>query len=172
MKAVVAREISALILKPTPSGSASQSQSSSHVRFDDDGPKGKKTPEPKPGATSHAQYYGLISLNQITLTNKDQDVADRLIELYFEMFREVLGEGLKRKEERDDEDEFGEEQIEKVAGKVEKWRGRRKGAKPKGGRKTALENEELVEAGEAKLVAAVLTGINRALPYAKLDEAM
>jgi ribosome biogenesis protein MAK21 len=56
---------------------------------------------------------------------------------------------------------------------VEKWRGRRKGAKPRGGRKSALQNEEeVVSSGEAKLVAAVLTGINRALPFAKLDDEM
>jgi ribosome biogenesis protein MAK21 len=173
MKAVVAREVSSLVLKPAGSSSASQDASSSHVRFGDDKNESKKA-DVKSEATSHARYYGLITLNQITLSNKDNEVASRLIELYFEVFREVLGEGLKQKEEGagEDEEELDEAKIEKVAGKVEKWRGRRKGAKPKGGRKSALETEELVETGEAKLVAAVLTGINRALPYAKLDEAV
>ncbi|OCF43874.1 ribosome biogenesis protein MAK21 [Kwoniella heveanensis CBS 569] len=181
MKAVVAREVSALIFKPTGQAAASAS-SSSHVRFDDDsskdkGKKADKSGSTKPDTVNHARYYGLITLNQITLTRKDQEVAGKMVDLYFEVFREILGDSMKEKSlgqgEDDDEDEIAQEQVEKVAGKVEKWRGRRKGAKPKGDRKSALAQEEdLIETGEAKLVAAVLTGINRALPFAKLDETM
>jgi ribosome biogenesis protein MAK21 len=126
MKAVVAREVSSLVLKPAGSSSASQNASSSHVRFGEDKNESKKA-EAKSDATSHARYYGLITLNQITLSNKDNEVASRLVELYFEVFREVLGEGLKQKEEGagagEDEEELDEAKIEKVAGKVEKWRG-------------------------------------------------
>jgi ribosome biogenesis protein MAK21 len=90
--------------------------------------------------------------------------------LYFEVFREVLGEGKQEEEEVAGGDGELAGQVEKVAGKVEKWRGRRKRATPKGGRKTAMQGEQLVETSEARLIAAVLSGINRALPYAKLDE--
>ncbi|KAK1923668.1 putative ribosome biogenesis protein [Papiliotrema laurentii] len=155
MKAVVAREVSALVLKPP---TVSAEPSSSHVRFDD---KPAAAPAKAEGV-SHARYYGLITLNQITLTSHESDTAGRLVELYFEIFREILGDGKVEEEAQD--------HVEKVAGKVEKWRGRRKGSKPKGGRKSALEDEELIDASEARLVAAVLTGINRAMPYAKLDE--
>ncbi|EIW71398.1 hypothetical protein TREMEDRAFT_67745 [Tremella mesenterica DSM 1558] len=171
MRAVVAREVSTLVLKPSP-GAGSTPSSSAHVRFDDDKKKKNKKPS-KTETTSHARYYGLITLNQMTLTNKDKEVANRLVQLYFEIFREILGDSMNKGHDSDVEigdDQLGQEQVEKVAGKVEKWRGRRKGAKPKGGRKSAMENEELVETGEAKLVAAVLTGINRALPFASLDE--
>ena len=157
MKAVVAREVSALVLKPP---TVSAEPSSSHVRFDD---KPAAAPAKAEGV-SHARYYGLITLNQITLTSHESDTAGRLVELYFEIFREILGDGKVEEEAQD--------HVEKVAGKVEKWRGRRKGSKPKGGRKSALEDEELIDASEARLVAAVLTGINRAMPYAKLDEEM
>ncbi|WVF68528.1 hypothetical protein IAT40_003296 [Kwoniella sp. CBS 6097] len=181
MKAVVAREVSALILKPTGQAAASAA-SSSHVRFDDDsskdkGKKADKAGSAKSDTVSHARYYGLITLNQMTLTRKDQEVAGKMVDLYFEVFREILGDSMKEKSlgqgEVEDEDEIAQEQVEKIAGKVDKWRGRRKGAKPKGDRKSALAQEEdLIETGEAKLVAAVLTGINRALPFAKLDETM
>lgn len=172
MKAVVAREVSALVLKP--SSSVTPASSSTHVRFDSEKDKTAATPAKSDGAVSHARYYGLITLNQIMLTGKDQETAGRLVELYFEVFREVLGESMKVKEEGGEEgaEELDAEQVTKAAGKVERWQGRRKGAKPKGGRKAAAENEELVETGDAKLVAAVLTGINRALPFAKLDEEM
>lgn len=172
MKAVVAREVSALVLRP--SGAVGSAAPSTHIKFDDD--KGKKAaPAAKAEAVGHGRYYGLITLNQMTLTRKDQDVAGRLVDLYFEVFREILGDphGLQEDEEQaEDNEEVGEDKVQKVAGKVEKWRGRRKGAKPKGDRKTALEEEELVETTKAKLVAAILTGINRALPFAKLDETM
>jgi ribosome biogenesis protein MAK21 len=171
MKAVVAREVSALILKPTTSTPAATQ--GTHVRFDD---VKEKDNVAKPEGTSHARYYGLITLNQITLTTRDKELASRLVELYFEVFREVLGrdpETSKPAEKGEDEEgELGLNEVEKVAGKVDKWRGRRKGAKPKGGRKSALDNEEMVESGEARLVAAVLTGINRALPFAQLDDAV
>ena len=170
MKAVVAREVSALVLKPA-SATTPSAAPGSHVRFDDEKPAQKPT---KNEATNHARYYGLITLNQMTLSRQDGEVAGRLVELYFEIFREILGEGNTEKDEtRGDGDELEADQVEKVAGKVGKWRGRRKGAKPKGGRKTAADAEaELVDTSEAKLVAAVLTGINRALPFAKLDETL
>lgn len=173
MKAVVAREVSTLVLRPSGAVGCS-SAPSTHIKFDDD--KGKKAAAAaKAEAVGHGRYYGLITLNQMTLTRKDQDVAGRLVDLYFEVFREILGDpnGPEEEEEQaENNEEVGEDKVQKVAGKVEKWRGRRKGAKPKGGRKTASEEEELVETTKAKLVAAVLTGINRALPFAKLDETM
>jgi ribosome biogenesis protein MAK21 len=169
MKSVVARDISALILKPI-HGAGAAPAAGTHTRFDDGPKKSDKAKDAeKADAINHGRYYGLITLNQITLSKKDAEVAGRLVELYFEVFREVLGEG---KQEEEEVAEGGEmaEQVEKVAGKVEKWRGRRKRAVPKGGRKTAMQGEQLVETSEARLVAAVLSGINRALPYAKLDE--
>jgi len=169
MLAVVARDVSTLVLKPA-AGSTQPSEPAAHVRFESD--KDKKASPKKVDTTGHARYYGLITLNQITLSAKDREAAGRMVELYFEVFREILGNGMKQVDEGED-DEGGEvdhENVQKVTGRIDKWRGRRKGAKPKGGKKTALESEELIETGESKLVAAVLTGINRALPYAKLDD--
>ncbi|GMK56607.1 hypothetical protein CspeluHIS016_0304470 [Cutaneotrichosporon spelunceum] len=159
MKAVVAREVSALVLKTALTGPAGAASSGAHMRFDDDEPKKK---EEKKEVNEHGRYYGLITLNQMTLTTKDNDVAGRLVEVYFEVFREILGDEEKHGDVVDEDEE-----REKITGKVGKWQGRRKGAKVKGGRK---EEEELVESGAARLIAAVLTGINRALPFAKLDE--
>lgn len=170
MKAVVAREVSAIVLKTTITGAAGSSNAGSHMRFDDDQ---AKQGDAKTAINDHGRYYGLITLNQMTLTSKDRDVAGKLVEVYFEVFREILGEEQKKgEEERLDAaaGEFDTEKLEKVTGKVEKWRGRRKGAKPKGGHKAAAESEELVESAAAKVISAVLTGINRSLPFAKLDD--
>lgn len=171
MKAVVAREVSAIILKTTITGAAGSANAGMHMRFDDESVK--KGEVAKTAINDHGRYYGLITLNQMTLTSKDRDVAGRLVEVYFEVFREILGDEQKKgEEERLDAaaGEFDAEKLEKVTGKVEKWRGRRKGAKPKGGHKAAAEADELVESGAAKVISAVLTGINRSLPFAKLDD--
>ena len=121
MKSVVARDISSLILKPI-HGAAAAPAAGTHTRFDDGPKKSDKAKDAeKADAINHGRYYGLITLNQITLSKKDAEVAGRLVELYFEVFREVLGEG---KQEEEEVAEGGEmaEQVEKVAGKVEKWR--------------------------------------------------
>ncbi|WVO18506.1 hypothetical protein L204_106225 [Cryptococcus depauperatus] len=170
MKAVVAREISGLVLKPS-SHTIPASSSATHVKFDNDEDKKKVNSSNKANATSHGRYYGLITLNQITLTRKDQDVAGKLVDLYFEIFREILGDPNGHEETtKENKDEINGEDVQKTTGKVDKWRGRHKGTKHRGGRKSALEEEELVETTVAKLVAAILTGINRALPFAKLDD--
>lgn len=167
MKTVVAREVSAIVLKTTLTGAAGSANAGAHMRFDNDD---KKKDGDKAGSevNQHGRYYGLITLNQMTLTSKDRDAAGRLVEVYFEVFREILGEEQKKGE--DEKTNAADGVDENVTGKVEKWRGRRKGAKPKGGRKAAQEKEDLVESHDAKLVAAVLTGINRALPFAKIDD--
>ena len=158
MKAVIAREISALVLKPQNTSQAS----TSHVRFDE---QKKNQPTTRPEGSNHARYYGLITLNQITLTAKDQETAAKVVEVYFEIFREILGNG--KDDEEEDQASEGDH-VEKVAGKVGKWRGRRKGAKDK--RKKQGNGEASIESSDAKLVAAILTGINRALPFATLDD--
>lgn len=165
MKSIIAREVSSLVLKSTtPTSSA---PSTGHVRFDD-GPKPKSAPVEKSDAASHARYYGLITLNQITLARGDQDLAGRLVDLYFEIFREILGE-----ENGKDQAGEGEEGVEKVTGKVGKWEGRRKKVGGKKGRNDKEKTkEEEMEGADARLIAAVLTGINRAVPYAKLDDAV
>jgi len=106
MKSVVIREMTSLIFSPV---AVPRSTS-----------KGKDT------ANEHARYYATITLNQIVLQPGDTDVALQLIDVYFRMFEDLLGEG-------------------KVA-----------------------ENEE---DAHGKLISAILTGMNRALPFAKLDTA-
>lgn len=106
MKKVVIREMTTLIFTP--------------VAVTTSLPKGKTT------ANEHARYYTAISLNQIFLQPGDTDVALQLIDVYFRIFEDLLGDG-------------------KIS-----------------------ENEEDVH---EKLVSAILTGMNRALPFAKLGAA-
>lgn len=106
MKTVVIREMTSLIFSPVAAPTSAS--------------RGKNT------ANEHARYYAAITLNQICLQPGDTDVALQLIDVYFRMFEDLLGEG------------------------------------------KVVENEE---DAHGKLVSAILTGVNRALPFAKLDAA-
>lgn len=106
MKTVVIREMTSLIFTPVAVPTSASS--------------GKNT------ANEHARYYTAITLNQIFLQPGDTNVALQLMDIYFRMFEDLLGEG---KVTEDEEDTHG------------------------------------------KLVSAILTGVNRALPFAKLDAA-
>ncbi|KAG9312645.1 CBF/Mak21 family-domain-containing protein [Chiua virens] len=100
MKSVIIREVTSLILSPLTVA------------------KGKNT------ANEHVRYYAAITLNQIFLQPGEYSVAVQLIDVYFRLFEDLLGEGI------------------------------------------VVENEEDTY---GKLISAILTGVNRALPFAKLD---
>lgn len=164
MKAVVIRDVAALVLKPASANTPAPPNK--HVKFDQ-GAKGKDA-TPKDAAADHARYYGLITLNQMVLSTKERDIAARLVEVYFEVFRELLGSGFKL----DGEDgEEGAEKLEKITGKVHNWQGRKKGTKHSKQKEQKQEDGQ-VEQGESKLIAAVLTGVTRALPFARLEDEM
>ncbi|KAK2465032.1 hypothetical protein APHAL10511_003108 [Amanita phalloides] len=137
MKAVVVREIISLVLKPPSSKTA-----------------------------SHARYYSMITLNQFVLTQADRQVARQLLDIYFKMFKEVLGESNDEKNEKEDKDEKSVK-LDKSGRVID---GGRKGIKKKGKKqfKGAAGFAE-VEDVNAKLLSATLTGVNRALPFAKVD---
>ncbi|GAW07546.1 CBF-domain-containing protein [Lentinula edodes] len=198
MKGVVVREITALVLRPAaPTAAATMlaaaafaattSQlpaniASRKIRFaEDDTPaptassatsksKGKVATTEKKQVNVHARYYATITFNQIVLTPADRDVALKLIDVYFEMFKELLGEG-KISEEGgvvEDGDEIAEVKTDKNGrvfnGKQSKGKGKGKIKEIKG---AAGFGE--IEDENSKLISAILTGVNRALPFAKID---
>lgn len=179
MKAVIVREIRSLIFRPTASTSASiqeaanKAKSGTHIRFEDDDEKPKTTNKKAESKTpamerwnSHSWYYSSVTLNQIVLTASDQDreTAKLLIEVYFEMFREILGS---LPENPEDEPKDNDERHEKGDG-VKKGFGK-KGAKGKEKAVQGAAGFAEVEDSNSRLVSAILTGINRALPFAKVD---
>ncbi|EKM50179.1 uncharacterized protein PHACADRAFT_264762 [Phanerochaete carnosa HHB-10118-sp] len=172
MKSVIVREIRALIFRPAASTSAAAQQAlvappkNTHIRFGDEEtspgkPKSKSADAAKASTmerwNSHAWYYSAVTLNQVVLTSSDHDreVARVLIDAYFEMFREILG-GIKSG-------------PAKEAGETEDGKDKAKKGKAKEVRGDAGFAE--VEDEHSRLVGAVLTGVNRALPFAKVDMA-
>lgn len=174
MKAVVVREVSALVLKPVASKSVHPVSNS--------GKKGKNAAVAAPEAgLDHARYYGLVTLNQVMLTSRDRDVAAKLVDVYFDVFRELLqatpdadrAAAAAAAAADEDPEAAAKARTERIAGKIHNFQGRKKGTRlsKRRGQQRDGGGEE-VEQGDAKLIAAVLTGVTRALPFARLDESV
>jgi ribosome biogenesis protein MAK21 len=94
-----------------------------------------------PTANYHSQYYGVIALNRIILAKRDIEVANKLIDVYFVLFAKLLE--TKEKEIRNSKVSY---------------------SKPKN-----KDNKEFEDAVDSKMIAALLTGVNRAYKFAKID---
>lgn len=188
MKAVIVREVRSLIFR-LPASTAAQANpaptdapKNTHIRFSDDSSSSKLKSNSKEkekvidGAlarwNSHAWYYASVTLNQIVLTpsTADRAVARTLVDMYFEMFEEILGS------KHDDDDESGDEGSVRK-GKKDVTEGKGKGKDiPKGKDKKRQKRKEVkgdagfseVEDSSSRLIGAILTGVNRALPFAQM----
>ncbi|KAI9104557.1 CBF/Mak21 family-domain-containing protein [Phlyctochytrium arcticum] len=141
--------------------------------------------------SDRARYYAITFLNQIVLSHKGSDVAaaNKLIEVYFAVF-DGLG---KRKEDVNAKEELKKEKNRWRDGKKGKGGGKGAAGKGKGGKGKGKGNgkagppsngkglpaiptgdEVMVEVNgiDAKMMAALLTGVNRAFPYAAIDDAV
>ncbi|KAN0134591.1 CBF/Mak21 family domain containing protein [Lactarius tabidus] len=167
MKAVIIRETTALIMRPTPPpplANTANTKSRTHIRFEDDHKPSQK--HEKSAWRAHARYYAAITFNQIVLSTSDADraVARSLIEVYFKLFREVVGE--QGPEHADDATPAVEEPKDKWD---KKPKPKKKGGASKEVRGAAGFCE--VEDSNARLLGAILTGVNRAMPYARFGGA-
>ncbi|KAI7884054.1 CBF-domain-containing protein [Lichtheimia hyalospora FSU 10163] len=115
-----------------------------------------------PDVSERAQYYSLITLNQTILTAKDTGVANKLIEIYFIFFRRLLN--LVEQEE-----ENGDVKLVPVNDKKKK--NKKKGGKHGKKKPEPKKNtEEQMDEVRSKMIAAILTGVNRAFHFAKIAD--
>lgn len=116
----------------------------------------------RPGQTSHAKYYAIITLNQTILSHREEHVAAKLLEVYFALFVILL---------KDTEDghpvSHGKPSRAEGDDKATKGKPRAKGSYKKGIKSSGVKTEEEVR---DKMISAILTGVNRALPFAGRDE--
>lgn len=111
----------------------------------------------RPSSDYHARYYSTITLNQTILTHKNKDVANSLIRTYLSLFELLLAETNKDKNK-----------VEEV--KPQK-KPRHKHTKGKLARQTPIKTSEAAKEEEFdKLISAILTGMNRAYPFAELPK--
>jgi ribosome biogenesis protein MAK21 len=169
MKAVIVREIISLVLRPPAlAPSTTATPSNKHIRFTDVAPsKPKPKTTDKQAGNDHARYYATVTFNQIVLTPGDREVALKLIDVYFEMFKELLGEGTAEVEDK--ADSKGGAKPKEF--KIDKGGRIRDGGKGKG-KFTEIKGAAgftEVEDAHSRLISAILTGVNRALPFAKVE---
>jgi ribosome biogenesis protein MAK21 len=169
MKATIIQETTALIMRPimpTVHSMASHSQRNKHVQSSKEH---KSAPlREKNVWRAHAQYYAAITFNQIVLSTSatDRAAARKLMDVYFQLFREVVGEREPEPELADDDATSKKEKLKDRGGKekIFKKKGPQQGnSKEVRGAAGFAE----VQDANAKLVGAILTGISRALPYAQ-----
>ncbi|KAF9973347.1 hypothetical protein BGZ73_003424 [Actinomortierella ambigua] len=116
----------------------------------------------RPRVSQRSQYYAIITLNQTILTGKQTDVANKLIDIYFVFFKRMLGD-------HESEVKKTKNSIRENKNKVDKKR-KKDAGKTKGPRKSPGEILDQQDSEHAKMIAAVLTGVNRAFPFAEVAD--
>jgi len=164
MKGIIVKEVSALILKaPTSTTTAASNSTTSH-----------KPPQSAATWNVHARYFAVVTFNQIVLSKADKDVASKLVDVYLELFKGILGEGKETDGTAVAENGQDNDSSKKTMAKGRE--GRRARAtenlnytKATGkGKEKEQPKHEFAEAqsSESKVISAILTGVNRALPFA------
>lgn len=113
----------------------------------------------RPGQSDHAKYYAIITLNQTILSQKEQELANRLLEIYFGLFVQLL-KPVESKEPPVKKNAHG--QVQGGGGKAGKM-----------AMKKAKADERSEEAAiqlHDKMIAQVLAGVNRTFPFADTSD--
>ena len=114
----------------------------------------------RPGQSLHAKYYASITLNQTVLSGGEGGVARKLLDVYFDLFIKLL-----EKPERADRAATKGNGIN-INSKGEIQGGG--GSAGKRAQKNVTEKEKMTIVDEdlqEKTLSAVLTGVNRAIPF-------
>lgn len=115
----------------------------------------------KPNADYHTTYYSVITLNQTILKRSEDDIANKLIKTYFTLFEKFLINS----DSQHDED--------KIKGSDKSYENKRKKnfkRGKKGGKSVKNEKSEsdVISEKNSKLFSGLLTGVNRAFPFAQV----
>jgi len=96
--------------------------------------------------SDRAQYYAVIFLNQIILTRtkSGEEAANKLIEIYFVLFEKLCGKNVSKKS--------------------------KKSKKSEGNKINNGANITEIDSVNVKMMAALLTGVNRTFPFAKVED--
>ncbi|KAL9595138.1 MAG: hypothetical protein Q9219_006626 [cf. Caloplaca sp. 3 TL-2023] len=119
----------------------------------------------RPGQSPHAQYYAVITLNQTVLNGKEESVARKLLDIYFRLFTMLLAKPQPVKTPGP------EATVTKINRKGEVQGGGGPAGKA-ARRKSALKEKATTVEDDLreKMLSAVLTGVNRAVPFANTND--
>ena len=118
----------------------------------------------RPGISSRTSYYAVIFLNHIILVrDADHELASQLIRVYLGVFKDSFSK----------EAASSKSSAKNIKGKKGKHGGK-KGGKKKATRgatgKAAHTSQDQAIQSNARLLSALLTGVNRAFPYTNADK--
>jgi ribosome biogenesis protein MAK21 len=115
----------------------------------------------RPGQSSHAKYYAVNTLNQTVLSGKEEEVARKLLSVYFDLFVALL--------KKPDPEKAVAGPLVNRKGQIQGGGGHM-GKKAKEKAKKEDMKKQASEETTEKMISAVLTGVNRAFPFAKSDD--
>ncbi|KAJ2606713.1 RNA-binding ribosome biosynthesis protein mak21 [Coemansia sp. RSA 1722] len=139
----------------------------------------------KSSTKERAQYYTTITINQIILSSKDSNAANLLVDVYFDLFKKLLtitkdkdnAETAEAEKEANSDDEATGNKQKKAADKPKTDKKGRplkvlvgQKALKKAKEEADKKREEEEKSMDNKLLAAILTGLHRALPYTKMED--
>jgi ribosome biogenesis protein MAK21 len=120
----------------------------------------------RPGQSLHAQYYATITLNQTVLSGKEEGVARKLLDIYFNLFIKLLEKPVtKAKDTATGVNSITINRNGEVQGGG--------GSAGKKAQKKQAEKEKATTVDEdlrEKMLSAVLTGVNRAMPFTNTND--
>ena len=111
------------------------------------------------GQGIRAKYYAVNTLNQTILSTKEPQIADSLLNIYFGLFVALLKSG-----ELSQHD--GSPEASKGGKRKHKHKHPKQAKKAEDKSKAAPSDREAAE----KLVSAILTGVNRAVPFSQAEQ--
>lgn len=113
----------------------------------------------RPGQSDHAKYYAIITLNQTILSQKEEQLANRLLEIYFSLFVQLL----KPKEKKDEGPKLNSKgKLQGGGGKAGKMAAKKQKAEER--------TEEAAVQLHDKMISQVLAGVNRSFPFADTSD--
>ncbi|KAI1633395.1 CBF/Mak21 family-domain-containing protein [Biscogniauxia mediterranea] len=117
----------------------------------------------RPGQNFRAKYYATNTLNQTILSTKEPQIADMLLNIYFGIFVALLKNG--------DLSQLDVAPEPPKTNKRKKGRPTTESLKKRNEDKDKDKDQDIVRDREAaeKLVSAILTGVNRAVPFSQAD---
>lgn len=113
----------------------------------------------RPGQTIRTKYYAINTLNQTILSSKEPQIADTLVRIYFDLFVALL--------------KMGALGSVGSSADAQNAKGRKKKPSKKQAEASAATKPGTVPDTETaeKMVSAILTGVNRAVPFSNTDDA-
>ena len=116
----------------------------------------------RPGQSLHAKYYAVITLNQTIMSQKEEGLANRLLGIYFSLFVQLLKPSTKEPAGAAAKPPPPKNPNQGGGGKAGKMAAKKRKAEER-------VDEADIQLGE-KMIAQVLTGVNRAFPFADTSD--